>query len=111
MSWRYWEKNWRYWKYDEFDRCRCPYCDESPTKRPFVTSERKTNIHTVTEVIETEPQRVSNWRARIAESAGADPETIEKIASSAGHVDLTEWLTLVKNGCPPNTAFEILKPL
>ena len=66
---------------------------------------------TDTQTVETESQRVSSWRALIAERQGADPETIEKIATSAGFVDLTEWQQMVKNGCPPALAYEILAPL
>lgn len=63
------------------------------------------------EVAQSEVQRVSSWRAHVASEAGADPETAEKLAQTAGVVDLHEWLTLVKNGCDPRLAYEILEPI
>ena len=54
----------------------------------------------------TEPQRVESWRLHILMGAGYPVHLAERLAAS--DTDLHEAVDLVKRGCDPSTAVEIL---
>jgi hypothetical protein len=56
---------------------------------------------------ETEAGRVVDWRRAALERAGYDTSSASKIAARAD-VDLHYAVDLVRSGCPPETALEIL---
>jgi hypothetical protein len=55
---------------------------------------------------ENEPARVESWRLHILLEAGYPVHLAERIAGS--EVDLHDAVELVKSGCDPTTAAEIL---
>ena len=58
-------------------------------------------------VEETEIERVERWRAEELERAGYDARSAAKIAARHD-VDLHYAIAILKNGCPPELALQIL---
>jgi len=63
---------------------------------------------TETPIREPEHERVARWRAEELERAGYAPEAAAELASRSD-VDLHLAVDLVEQGCPPETAFRILR--
>jgi hypothetical protein len=62
----------------------------------------------VTEVaVETEAERVERWRLHVLVEAGFEAPDAEAIAKRAD-IDLHEAVNLLRRGCAPGTALEIL---
>jgi hypothetical protein len=57
--------------------------------------------------VETEVARVERWRSRELERAGYDPDTAHILAQRID-IDLHAAVALVKRGCPPDLAADIL---
>ena len=64
-----------------------------------------TEVHE--QVVETENERVSRWRAEELERAGYDLSAAAVLAASAG-VDLHLAVELLARGCPQDVAMQIL---
>ncbi len=62
----------------------------------------------VQEIVETELERVERWRAQELERAGYDGEDALELASRLD-IDLHDAVGLVKRGCPPELAVQILR--
>jgi hypothetical protein len=56
---------------------------------------------------ETEKQRIERWRADELVRAGFEPAAASLLASRAD-VDLHDAIELVRRGCPPELALDIL---
>jgi hypothetical protein len=57
--------------------------------------------------IETEEQRIESWRMEVLEQAGFDKRAAALLACRKD-VDLHQAISLLKNGCSPELALEIL---
>ena len=57
--------------------------------------------------VETETERIEQWRAHELERAGFDPEDAAELAARHD-VDLHFAVGLLERGCPPETALRIL---
>ena len=55
----------------------------------------------------TEVERIEAWRAERLERAGYDPKAAAELASRHD-VDLHRAVDLLRNGCPPELAVQIL---
>jgi hypothetical protein len=74
-----------------------------------MTEEKITEMPaTETQILEPEQQRVTRWRTEALERAGYSPEAAAVLASRLD-VDLHGAIELVEQGCPPETAFRILR--
>ena len=76
--------------------------DEVPDKRPedtMAAAELTTQ--------ETEQERIERWRAEELERAGYEPAAASLLASRAD-VDLHYAIDLLRNGCQPELALQIL---
>jgi hypothetical protein len=58
-------------------------------------------------VSEPEHERVERWRAEALERAGYDADAAAELAARPD-VDLHQAIGLLENGCPPETALQIL---
>ena len=56
---------------------------------------------------ETEDERIDRWRCEVLERAGYDGASAEQLARRHD-VDLHRAVDLVKSGCPPQLAAQIL---
>ena len=56
---------------------------------------------------ETEKERIERWRAEELVRAGFEPAAASLLAGRAD-VDLHDAIDLVRRGCPPAVAFDIL---
>ena len=61
----------------------------------------------VTEIVETEQERVERWRAGALERAGYGPQAAQELAARFD-VDLHGATELLAHGCPPELALRIL---
>ena len=57
--------------------------------------------------VETEIDRIERWRAEELERAGYDADAAVKLAARHD-VDLHKAIELLKSGCPPELALDIL---
>jgi len=57
--------------------------------------------------IETEEQRIESWRMEVLEGAGYEKRAAALLACRKD-VDLHQAISLLKNGCSPELALEIL---
>jgi hypothetical protein len=60
-----------------------------------------------TTTIESEQERIERWRADELERAGYEPSAASLLAGR-GDVDLHDAIALVRNGCNPELALQIL---
>lgn len=60
-----------------------------------------------TTIIESEQERIERWRAHELERAGFEPSAASLLASR-GDVDLHYAIDLLRNGCNPELALQIL---
>lgn len=56
----------------------------------------------------TEHEKVVGWRFEIALRNA--PEEVAELVAEATYVDLHRWERMVKNGCEPALALELLTP-
>jgi len=61
----------------------------------------------VLQLPETELERIEQWRSEELERAGFEPRAAAQIAGRHD-IDLHHATDLVRNGCPPELALEIL---
>jgi hypothetical protein len=64
-------------------------------------------VERVVNEVETEEERVLRWREQTLLRAGYDARLARKLALRP-HIDLHRAVALVRDGCPPGTAAEIL---
>jgi hypothetical protein len=57
---------------------------------------------------ESELERVERWRVQELYRAGYDPEAVFELASRPD-VDLHAAIALIKRGCPPTLALQIMR--